>query len=106
MAISRYSYSTIVTDEETKKNRLSTFPTISSKDVIDDSDIIIRFDDSMRLDALAQQYLGDGRYWWAICIANDIHLPFGDSLPAGTLLRIPTSMTKFFDLIKERENQK
>ena len=40
-----------------------------------------------RLDVLAGQYYGDGRYWWIIAAASDIG--WGLQVPPGTQLIIP-----------------
>jgi len=106
MAISRYNEFDQVIDKVTGRPRLETFPPIKSTDLIDEqNDIIIEFQDGMRLDGLAFQYLNDGRYWWAICLLNDIHLPFGDQLPTGKLLRIPTNISRILDIIQFKINQ-
>ena len=100
MAKSRYSGLSVVTDGKTLKKRYESFPKITSKEISTDSDITIVWDESMRLDALAAKYLGDGRYWWAICLANDLTFPFGQ-LRNGDLLIIPNSI----DNIVTRINQ-
>ena len=40
-----------------------------------------------RLDELAGQYYGDGRYWWVIAAASDIG--WGMQVPAGIRILIP-----------------
>jgi len=106
MAISRYDEFDRVVDKITGKPRLETFPAIRATDLIDErNDIIIEFTEDMRLDGLAFQYLGDGRYWWAICLLNDISLPFGDLLPPGKLLRIPTNISRILNIIEFKINQ-
>jgi len=43
-----------------------------------------------RLDHLAGQHYGDGTLWWVIAGASGIG--WGLQIPAGTFIRIPTSM--------------
>jgi hypothetical protein len=40
-----------------------------------------------RLDILAADYYGDGRYWWIIAAASNIG--WAPQVPPGTYLRIP-----------------
>ncbi len=40
-----------------------------------------------RLDELAGQFYGDGRYWWVIAAASNIG--WGQQVPAGTRIVIP-----------------
>ncbi len=103
MAISRYKRLDVVIDNITNKPRLESFPAIKSSDIRDDiNDIIIEFVDGMRFDTLAFQYLGDGRYWWAICLLNDLSLPFGSAVLPGTRLRIPTSINRILEKIEQK----
>ena len=100
MLLSRYSKFRKIVDEETSRERLETFPKISADSLRSDSDIIIELNDSQRLDALALQYLGDGRLWWGICLLNDFVFPFGNNLVAGTKIRIPTDINRVYTLIE------
>jgi len=103
MAISRYEKFLNVRDRKKRKPRLETFPPIKAVDLIDDNnDVIINFQDGQKLDQLAAQYLGDGRYWWAICLLNDIHLPFGSTVLPGTKLRIPTNINNILNHIQTK----
>ncbi len=43
--------------------------------------------EAQRLDHLAGQFYGNGRYWWIIAAASDIG--WGLQVPAGTHIRIP-----------------
>ena len=59
---------------------------------------IVEYTTDKRMDALAAEHLGNGRYWWAICMMNDLNSPFDPHLAPGMSLRIPTSLralTKF-----------
>jgi hypothetical protein len=40
-----------------------------------------------RLDTLAGEVYGDGKYWWILAAASDIG--WGLQVPPGTLIRIP-----------------
>ena len=100
MPYSRYSNFKTILDRKTNKRRLETFPPIAGESLRDPSDIIIEIDQAQRIDAIAASYLGDGRYWWVICLLNDLVFPFGKSLKAGTRLRIPSNIDKFVDAIQ------
>ena len=102
MPISRYQNFKAIKDARTGKDRLETFPPVSSKEVRQADDIVIEVNDAQRIDALAAQHLGDGRYWWVICLLNDMVFPFGKEIKAGTLLRIPSSVDKFVNLIQTK----
>lgn len=102
MAISRYQNFKTIRDTRTRKQRLETFPPIASTEVQQPNDIIIEVNDAQRIDALAAQHLGDGRYWWVICLLNDMVFPFGKQIAAGTLLRIPSSVENFINLIQSK----
>jgi len=43
--------------------------------------------EAQRLDHLAGQFYGNGRYWWLIASASDIG--WGLQVPAGTFIRVP-----------------
>ena len=109
MAISRYKNFRHVkapgSPGELIRKRLETFPSIPASELEDRSDIIIRLRDNQRLDKIANDYLGDGRYWWAICLLNDISLPFGNQVLPGTLLRIPVSINRILNKIQQRINK-
>ena len=105
MAISRYESLNIVRDEQSGKRRIGMFPPIFADDLKDDeNDVFIEFTDGDRLDALAANYFGDGRYWWVICLLNDISLPFGSTITPGTILRMPTNVNKILSIIEGRRN--
>lgn len=99
MPLSRYTNFRTIVDEETSNKRLETFPKVTGEQLRNDSDIIIELNDAQRLDALAEQYLGDGRLWWVICLVNDFVFPFGNNLVAGTQIRIPTDVDRVYQII-------
>jgi hypothetical protein len=101
MALSRYQDIQTVKDEFYNEYRVGSFPPIKSEEIKDDiNDITIVYNDTMRFDKLAADYLGDGKYWWAICLLNDINLPY--SVQNGTVLRIPTSMVNILTVIRNK----
>ena len=102
MPTSRYANFRTVYDSKTKKSRLETFPPITAEQVQSSSDVIIELDQAQRIDAIAAQYLGDGRYWWCICLLNDLTFPFGKNLKAGTIFRIPSNIDRFVNAIQRR----
>jgi len=102
MAISRYKEFGVVKDQSTRRLRLESFPHIRSEDLHDANDIIIQYTDGMRMDTLARDYLGDGRYWWVICLMNDLDLPFGDRLLPGVIIRIPINISEILNKISNK----
>lgn len=102
MPFSRYANFKTVLDVKTNKKRLETFPPVEGAELRSRSDIIIELDQAQRIDAIAASYLGDGRYWWIICLLNDLTFPFGKNLKAGTVLRIPSNVDKFVNLLQAR----
>jgi hypothetical protein len=99
MPLSRYNNFRKILDEETNRQRLETFPKVTGDQLRTTSDIIIELDDAQRLDAIALQYLGDGRLWWVICLLNDFVFPFGNNLVAGAQIRIPTDIDRIYQII-------
>ena len=81
---------------------LTTFPFINLLELQSSDDFLIKLRYSQRIDNLAYQYLGDGNYWWVICLVNGLKTPFDQSLIAGKILRIPTSIAKIFKILQEK----
>ena len=102
MPVSRYQNFSTVLDIKTRKRRLESFPPISSQEVRRADDIFIELNDAQRVDVLAAEYLGDGRYWWVICLLNDLTFPFGQQVAAGTIIRVPASIDIFVDAIQRK----
>ena len=82
--------------------RLKTFPPISAREVRRQSDVTVRLQGAMRIDKIAEEYLGDGRYWWIICLLNDFTFPFGKMVAEGTLIRVPAEIDSFVNIIQEK----
>ena len=102
MAISRYKNFRTVRSFIGDPRRLETFPAISLNSLSIIPHTIITYKEYDRLDSLAEKFLGDGRYWWAICLLNDFTFPFGQQVAAGTILRVPSSIDVFVDTIQKK----
>jgi len=83
VAISRYTNSDVIL------SKLETFPYVDPTFLYSENDIFVETASDTRLDILAREFMGDGRYWWIICLVNKLPFPFG--IPAGSILRIPTN---------------
>jgi len=86
MANNRYTYSKVLTTNETKKQYLES--TIYPKIKASDEDIYVVSTSSDRLDMLAFKYYGNKNYWWIIAVANNLNDATLHIKP-GTQLRIP-----------------
>jgi len=87
MAISRYTRDTIIKNGTTLRTA-SAFRMI--RNAVRTGKIrtrAITLHGYARLDTLAGQYYGDGRYWWVIAAASGIG--WGMQIPAGTNIKIP-----------------
>ena len=101
MPISRYQNFSTILDTKTRKRRLESFPPIMSQELRRPDDLFVELNDAHRVDVLAAEHLGDGRYWWAICLLNDLTFPFGQQVAAGTILRVPSSIDVFVGTIQK-----
>jgi len=104
MATTRYQYSGTIVDEKKNTRRMSLFPTIKADDITSPDDIIVELKVTDRFDKLANDYLGDGRLWWVLCLINDVSTPF--SLLPGSLIRIPTNISKVMNAIQRKAYEK
>ena len=104
MATSRYDQFRRVRSYSNDPVRLETFPAISAADLESIPHTIIKFKETDRLDHLAETFLGDPTYWWAICLMNNLNNPFSYKLLPGSLLKIPNTIEQLLMLIRERRN--
>ena len=106
MAVSRYKNFRQVKSFPTDPRRLETFPSIGMNDLLSIPHTIIKFKESDRLDHLAERFLGNATYWWAICLMNDLDNPFSYKLLPGFLLKIPNTMDSILSLIQLNKGSK
>lgn len=101
MAKSRYSLLLKSLNLSTLRLTHETFPPIKGKELYSDSDKFIIWDETMRMDILAHQYLGDGKYWWMICLINDLTFGIG-GVNNGQNIRIPSSPEFVFNVLNAK----
>ena len=102
---SRYDFLENVYDVKYNEFRKETFPPIKAEDIISDRDIIVSWNSAERIDKIAAKYYGDGRYWWVICLANNLLSPFDKNLTPGKVLRIPNNINKILNKLKINANK-
>ena len=96
MALSRYQNTTAIRYENKGKFHLQTPVFVNGSELAAAvSFITIKYTAGTRLDVLAQKYLGDGRYWWAICMMND------PNLTVGSMIRVPENITDVVKYMKK-----
>lgn len=99
--MNRYELTTIDKRFDGKRIYRSTFyPKISVKP----TDIYITTNETMFLDALAQNYYGDKTLWWIIYRANGL-TGGSTSVPIGIQLRIPMDTTSIIEEFKKINSQ-
>ena len=106
MATSRYKDFRAVKSFVGDPRRLETFPAISKESLSVIPHTVITYKESDRLDSLAETFLGNGRYWWAICLMNDLDNPFSYNLLPGRLLKIPNSVDQILNLVHRNKTSK
>ena len=52
---------------------------------------------------LAHHFYGDSRYWWIICLMNNLVNPFSYDLLPGTLIKIPNEASTIVNMIKRKQ---
>ena len=106
MATSRYEKFSQVRKNSKDYYRLETFPSLQVEELESIPHNIVMWKETDRMDALAQDLLGDARYWWVICLLNDLVNPFSYSLLPGTLLKIPYEASTVVNLINRKQSAK
>lgn len=81
---------------------MTSFPFINPVDLQSADDFFVKLQYGQRIDHLAHKYLGDGHYWWIICLLNGLKTPFDSALITGRILRIPITTAKFFKILEEK----
>ena len=103
MATSRYKDFRTVKSFVGDPRRLETFPAITKQSLSIIPHTVITYKETDRLDSLAEKFLGNGRYWWAICLMNDLDNPFSYNLLPGRLLKIPNDMDLILNLVQQNK---
>ena len=106
MAISRYDKFSKVRSVSTDYYRIETFPSITAKELANIPHSVIVWKETDRMDALASVILGDARYWWIICLMNDLVFPFSYELLPGSLIKIPNDIKTILSLVKQKQVSK
>ena len=104
MAISRYESLRRVKTYSNDPVRIETFPPLSAANLSNIPHTIIKFQETDRLDYIAERFLGDSSYWWAICLMNNLENPFSYKLLPGTLLKIPNTIDPILNMIQYLKN--
>ena len=99
MAVSRYDKFSKVRKNPKDPYRLETFPAIQNEDLNSIPHNVVMWKESDRMDAMAEDMLGDSRYWWVICMMNDLVNPFSYTLIPGTLLKIPHDVSSVINIV-------
>jgi hypothetical protein len=97
LTVSRYFQNLIYKDNYGQRY-LSSWSSINPDELRNSTDIPVVLQENSRLDKLANVYLGDSKYWWAICMNNGLK-HFWDWTPNQTIY-VPTKMDRFFIFIR------
>lgn len=101
MALSRYQNTTAIRYENKGKYHLQTPVFVPGAELAAAvSYIVVEYMAGTRLDVLANHHLGDGRYWWAICMINDLNSPYDPHLKVGSLIKVPTNISDVVKYLK------
>ena len=103
MAKSRYNNFSKVRSNNADYYRLETFPSISAQDLEGIPHSIVMWKETDRMDAMAESFFGDPRYWWIICLMNNLVNPFSYNLLPGTLIKIPNEVSTVVDMIQRKQ---
>ena len=86
--------------------RLETFPSISIEELANIPHNIIMWKETDNMPALAEDHLGSSKYWWVICMMNNLVSPFSYDLLPGTLLKIPHEANSIINIIQRKQGSK
>ena len=102
MAISRYDGFNKVRNNSNDYYRLETFPSVTETELYNIPHTTVMWKETDRMDTMAEDLYGNPRYWWAICLMNDLVSPFSYKLLPGTLLKIHTDINNIISLIQQK----
>ena len=100
----RYQFMSIL-NSSTSGDFIATFPKINPIELQRNDDVVIKIGYGQRLDTLAYDYLGDGGYWWVLCLLNGFATPFEPEIVAGKVIRIPSSLSYIFRILENKSQQ-
>jgi nucleoid-associated protein YgaU len=91
MARSRYTYTTRINDSRGigSWNGSTAIFNAALNGELETTTLVLT--QGQRLDHLAGQFYGDGRYWWVIAAASGIG--WAPQCPAGTVIKVPKNLT-------------
>ena len=102
MANSRYNNFSKVRSNNADYYRLETFPSIRSDELAGITHSIVMWKESDRMDAMAESFFGDSRYWFVICLMNDLVNPFSYNLFPCNLLKIPNEVSTVVNMVQRK----
>ena len=106
MALSRYDKFSQVRSNSKDPYRLETFPSITHEELSIIPHSVVMWKETDRMDTMAEDLLGDPRYWWIICLLNNLVNPFSYNLLPGTLIKVPHEAASVINLIKRKQESK
>ena len=106
MALSRYDKFSQVRSNSKEPYRLETFPSITHEELSIIPHSVVMWKETDRMDAMAEDLLGDARFWWIICLMNNLVNPFSYNLLPGTLIKVPHEAASVVNLIKRKQESK
>jgi hypothetical protein len=94
-----------IMNSSTSGNFIATFPKIDPKEIQQSDDVFVKINYGQRIDTLAFDYLGDGGYWWVLCLLNGFATPFEPEIVAGKVIRIPSSLGYVLSVLERKSQQ-
>ena len=82
-------YKNLLVYEDGSNNIYLGLDVLTSIDLSDASEYIVKSGEEFRYDLISFRVLGDPKYFWAILAANLIRNPL-DGIPAGTSIQVPS----------------